>query len=243
VADKDKAILQERLLPQIAALLPEYGRLRVRIVFDQAGHWRSGEVFNTTKGCFITIPPEIVQPLKIKELKGLTCEAIFTPAEVAAARAKAKPAPTPLKMATAEQRLRTELGPIFAHYLLADLRTPAEADVEIEVSANGRIASVKASAILPDPKAPTESNVKRDLINPKTMQMAMRYMRITDPTLLGKTWTIHYSSEELRKASADVHAKYKLMLIETEPYTTEEAPEPPRGPPGTSIWDIPRRKF
>lgn len=144
LANPQKAILQEKLLPDLAALLSKPAPLRVRIVLGERGQWNSGEVFDTAAKQSVAIPPEILRHLVVPELKSTICEASFTKEEVS----KARNTPT-----AAKAILKRELGKRIVSALLADLTKPAEVDLVFAVTKDGKIGKVSVLKLQPGQKA------------------------------------------------------------------------------------------
>jgi anaerobic magnesium-protoporphyrin IX monomethyl ester cyclase len=85
LANRQRSLLQERMLPQIAALLSKPAPLKLRVVFGNRGQWNSGQVFNTEAQKAVALPPGLLSELTVPELKSTICEVTFTKEEVAAA--------------------------------------------------------------------------------------------------------------------------------------------------------------
>jgi hypothetical protein len=213
LANRQKAILQEKLLPNLAALLPAPAPLKVRIVLGERGQWNSGEVFNTAANQSVAIPAGLFRQLTVPELKNTICEASFTKQEVAQARS------TPT---AAKAILKRELGKPVVRALLADLHRAADVDLELAVSKDGKVTEVSVFKLQPSQKPTAITNVVHT-------REALTGMRIKEPMLRGKTWTVRYTAGELAEA-----------VVLTHP--TEMPPRPPRTntppPPGTHMHEM-----
>jgi hypothetical protein len=213
LANRQKAILQEKLLPELAALLPAPARLRVRIVLGERGQWSSGEVFNTAANQSVALPSEILRRLTVPELKNTICEAIFSQKEVAQARN------TP---AAAEAILKRELGKPVVRALYLDLAAPTDVDLELRASKDGKITKVSLFKLPPGQKL----TVVTDIVHTRAVLAATR---IKEPMLQDRTWTVRYTAAELAEAAPQTHPH-------------EMAPRPPRPnvqpPPGTHMFEM-----
>ena len=213
LANRQKAILQQKLLPDLAALLSKPAPLRVRIVLGERGQWNSGEVFNTAANQSVAIPPEILRHLVIPELKSTICEATFSQKEVAQARN------TPV---AAKAILKRELGKRVVSALLADLTKPAEVDLEFAVTKDGKIGKVRVLKLQPGRKPTLVTSFVRT-------RLALASMRLKEPMLRARTWTVRYTAAELAEAAPQTHPH-------------EMAPLPPRTnvqpPPGTHMFEM-----
>jgi radical SAM superfamily enzyme YgiQ (UPF0313 family) len=213
LGNQQKAILQEKLLPDLAALLPAPASLQVRIVFGERGQWNSGEVFNPAANQSVAIPAQIIRQLTVPELKSTICEASFSKEEVAQARNTA---------AAARAILKRELGKRVASALLEDLTRAFDADLELAVGQDGKIGKVSVSRLVAGHKPTVVTN----LVHTRAV---LASVRIKEPMLRAKTWTVRYTAAE---------------LVETSPPTQyfEMAPHPPRTnaqpPPGTHIFEM-----
>jgi radical SAM superfamily enzyme YgiQ (UPF0313 family) len=213
LANRQKAIVQEKLLPDLAALLPAPAPLKVRIVLGERGEWNSGEVFNTAANQSVAIPPEIFRHLVVPELKSTICEASFSKEEVSQARN------TPT---AAKAILKRELGRRVASALLADLDRATDVNLKLAVSEDGKISKVSVSRLQPGRSPMVVTNIVHT-------RAALAPLRVKEPMLRAKTWTVRYTAEELAEAAPRTHP-------------TEMVPRPPwtnvQPPPGTHMFEM-----
>lgn len=213
LANRQKAILQEKLLPELAALLPAPARLRVRIVLGERGQWSSGEVFNTAANQSVAIPPEILRHLVIPELKSTICEASFSKEEVS----KARNTPT-----AAKAILKRELGKPVDRALYLDLAAPTDVDLELRARKDGKITKVSLFKLPPGQKLTVVTNIVHT-------RAVLAAMRIKEPMLQDRTWTVRYTAAELAEAAPQTHPH-------------EMTPLPPRTnaqpPPGMHMFEM-----
>jgi len=208
LANRQKAIVQEKLLPNLAALLPKPAPLKVRIVFGERGQWNSGQVFNTETQQAVAIPPELLRKLTVPELGSTLCETSFSKAEVAQARQ------TPT---AAKAILKRELGKSMMKALLADMTRASDVDLQVAISQDGRIAKASVFKLTAGQKPTLVTNIVHS-------RWFLASTRIKEPMLRGKTWTLRCTAAEM--AAAD---------IQTHP--TEMAPRPPRTTRGSG-WSV-----
>ena len=170
-------------------------------------------MFDTAAKQSVAIPPEILRHLVVPELKSTICEANFSKEEVA----KARNTPT-----AAQAILKRELGKRVVSALLADLTKPAEVDLEFAVTRDGKIGKVRVFKLQPGQKATLATSIVRT-------RLALAAMRLKEPMLRARTWTVRYTAEELAEAAHQTHP-------------TEMAPRPPRTnvqpPPGTHMFEM-----
>jgi radical SAM superfamily enzyme YgiQ (UPF0313 family) len=213
LANRQKAILQEKLLPDIAALLSKPAPLKFRIVLGERGQWNSGEVFNTAINRSLAIPPEILRQLSVPELKSTICEANFSKEEVAQARNTTTAGKAILKQA---------LGKRVVSALLADLDRAIDVDLELTVSKDGKITKVSVLKVPPGQKPTVATPIART-------RAAVSPVRVREPRLLARTWAVRYTAAELAEAAPATHY-------------AEIAPRPPRTnvqpPSGTHIFEM-----
>jgi hypothetical protein len=156
-------------------------------------------VFNTAANHSLSIPPEILRRLAVPELKSTICEASYSKVEVAQARA------TPV---AANAILKRELGKRVVSALLADLTRAFDVNLELAVNKDGKIGKVSVFKLQPGQKAVLVSSFVRT-------RLALATMRIKEPMLRTRIWTVRYTAAELAEAAHQTHP-------------TEMAPRPPR---------------
>jgi hypothetical protein len=213
LANRQKAILQEKLLPDLAALLPKPVPLRVRIVLGERGQWNSGEVFNIAANQSVAIPPEILRQLTVPELKSTICEASFSREEAEQARN------TPT---AARAILKRELGTPVASALLADLNRAFDVNLELAVSKDGKIGKVSVTRLVSGQRPTMVTNIVH-------IRAALASVRIKEPMVRAKTWTLRYTAAELIEASPPT------QYFEMAPRPLRPNIEPP---PGTHMHEM-----
>jgi radical SAM superfamily enzyme YgiQ (UPF0313 family) len=230
LANQQKALLEEKLLPKLLPRLPEDAPLRVRAVFGNFGQWKSGEVFNTAGGYSVALPAEITKQLLVPELKNTICETTFTKAEVAAVRAKVLAANERqlenLKReleqakldAEAHRLLREELGDSLPLAVLADLGKPATVTLELTISKEGKVTQAKLTKI--DAKGAVV------MLKKTNTQAVLDHWQAKAPELRGKPWVLRYSAAELQDAFVGTHMEERVPQPPTHIF--EMAPMPPK---------------
>jgi anaerobic magnesium-protoporphyrin IX monomethyl ester cyclase len=219
LANRQKAILQEKLLPDLAALLPAPAPLRVRVVLGDRGQWNSGEVFNIAANQSVAIPPEILRQLMIPELKSTICEATFSKEEVSQART------TPT---AARAILKRELGKPVASALLADLTRAFDVNLELAVSKDGKIGKVSVTRLL----SGHEPTVVTNIVHTRA---TLASVQIKEPMVRAKTWTVHYTAGELIEASPPT------QYFEMAPHPPRTNLQPPPDTHMTEMTPVPRQ--
>jgi len=199
LANRQKALLQERLLPNVAGLLAKPAPLKVRAVFGDRGQWNTGEVLNTETSKAVVLPAGLLSELAVPELKSTICEVSFSKAEVADARN------TP---AAAKAMLKRELGQGIVTALLLDLSRPCAVDLTVATGKSGKVDTISVWRFEGRQKPTVVTNLAQT-------QSFLAAVRIQEPLLRGKTTTVRFTLAELAAGGA-------------RPHTTEMAPVPRR---------------
>jgi hypothetical protein len=98
-----------------------------------------------------------------------------------------------------------ELGAGVVRALAADLGAPTDVSLTLTIGTDGKITKLSAAKVGPDQQS-------KPVVDIRQTKGSLTGMRVKEPALRGKSWTLSYTRADLAAATAQTHATEMLPI-------------------------------